>query len=223
MSRLEKAVQELVTATAGELSNRATSMIDETSKRVEAEVRLRKATQDDPEIERQHEQRRRRHSRRHRFTDEVQKQYSTLYIDKHDEKIAGVCAGLARYFGVESWVVRIAALTGLVFMPQIVFPGYWILYFVMEKKHGDQEQNSKPSKRQRRRRRRMAQQESTGDEASNARLRRQDLRHVTTDLSQAELRLRRLESFVTSDRYELQRELAKIERDGASLPTGGRA
>lgn len=43
-----------------------------------------------------------------------------------------------------------------------------------------------------------------------------NLRRITTDMTQAELRLRRMESFVTSDRYELHKELAKMERDGAT-------
>ena len=41
-----------------------------------------------------------------------------------------------------------------------------------------------------------------------------NLRYANADLTEAELRLRRLESFVTSEQYELQRELARIESEG---------
>ena len=36
-----------------------------------------------------------------------------LYRDPQKGKIAGVCAGLADYFGVETWIVRLLAITGL--------------------------------------------------------------------------------------------------------------
>jgi hypothetical protein len=45
---------------------------------------------------------------------------------------------------------------------------------------------------------------------------RRSLRHTAADLTQVELRLRRLESFVTSGRYELHKELNKIEREGGA-------
>ena len=40
---------------------------------------------------------------------------------------------------------------------------------------------------------------------------RRSLRNVQADLDQAELRLRRMESHVTSGQYELQKELHKID------------
>lgn len=229
MSRLEQAVQNLVTVTTGELGERATSVINETSKRLEAELRLKRATGKDPNQDAAQDRRSRRNRTRHQFTDDVASQYSSLYIDKADEKIAGVCAAFARYFGVENWVVRMAALTGLVFIPQIVFPGYWIAYFVIEKRHsvgGKRRRRRSFRSRHRRQKENLMsddiyedfggemppepdprQPDKKDDEQKTSR----DLRHVTTDLTQAELRLRRLESFVTSDQYELHKELAKID------------
>ena len=61
MARLEKAVQELVTTTTGEITGRATSLLDDTSKRIEAEVRLKRVVDEHPEEEVTHERRRRRH------------------------------------------------------------------------------------------------------------------------------------------------------------------
>ena len=59
MSRLESAVQEIVTVTTGQLTERATSLLDDTSKRLESELRLRRVT-DDPEVEKDQVRRRRR-------------------------------------------------------------------------------------------------------------------------------------------------------------------
>ena len=236
MSRLEKAVQELVTATTGEITDRATSLLDETSKRIESEVRLKKVEEAHPDEASAHERRRRKHRQRHAFTETRRK--SELYIDSSDEKVAGVCAALARYFGVETWMVRMGALTGLIFVPGVVFPAYWIAYFVMEKRtDGERRSSRRRCRRSRRRMRRGRTRDDLNVEATAMRHEEfeeemaqeptkpndpdprfnagQNLRRVTTDMTQAELRLRRLESFVTSDRYELHRELAKIERDGA--------
>lgn len=38
---------------------------------------------------------------------------ATLYRDSEKGKIAGVCAGIANYFGVEIWLVRIIAVSSL--------------------------------------------------------------------------------------------------------------
>ena len=222
MNRLENAVQDLVSVTTGQLGDRATKLIDETSKRLEAELRLKKATEDDPEEEGRTERRHRRLRHRHDF-EEQSTSSSSLAIDRENEKIAGVCAGLAPYLGVEIWMVRLAAVTGMLFIPHIVFPAYWIAYFVMEK----------PNKRSRKRRSRRAESRERASQVRQAKREkrkarfqdhdgepefnpRQNLRYTRTDLTQAELRLRRLESFVTSEKYELQKELHRIERDGAT-------
>jgi phage shock protein PspC (stress-responsive transcriptional regulator) len=244
MGRLEKAVQDLVTVTTGELGERATSVINETSKRLEAELRLKRATGDDLDTDEVHVSRRRKHRQRHRFSDDVEGHYSTLYIDKNDEKVAGVCSAFARYFGVESWVVRMGALTGLIFIPTIVFPGYWISYFVIQKKSSSKPKRVRSSRRSRRRRRQEATEEAKAavseayeaehaeeyaEESTPRATQKQkqprrdkpqpsrDLRHVTTDLTQVELKLRRIESFVTSNQYELHKELHKIDNEGARV------
>lgn len=230
MNRLEKAVQDLVSVTAGELGGRATSLIDETSKRLEAELRLKKASGNDPEQEERQARRHRRRRYRHRFE---QRRRRRLVLDRENEKIAGVCAGLAPYLGVEVWMVRLAAVTGLLFVPHIVFPAYWISYFVMEKpdpndpsrsESSDEEfepteaPDSRSERRKSRRRRRRAAREGYSKAAAGPAAQaefnpRRSLRYARTDVTQAELRLRRLESFVTSKQYELQKELHQIEKE----------
>ena len=246
MSRLEKAVSELVTVATDEWGERATRAINQTSKHLEAELRMKKRTEEDPGLKRARERRRRRRRSRHRFDDRVEKKTGRLYIDGRDEKIAGVCSAFGRYFGIESWIVRMIAITGLIFMPQVVFPGYWIAYFVIEKRkpnpgeHEDEmfadeydehedgfeeeaqvsEKSSRKSKKERRKERRRARSDKDAKAEENM-LPRHRLRRVTSDMTDAELRLRRLEGYVTSDRYELQRELHRIEREGDGEANAG--
>ncbi len=225
MARFEKAVQDLVSATAGHLGDRATSLINETSKRIEAEVRLKRVT-DDPQAE--PGQRRRRRRRRHKRgacssagSMARRRRTSRLILDVENKKIAGVCGAVAGYFGFESWAVRLGALTGLIFMPQIIFPAYWILYFIMDKsnRHGDTGHHAKGRRSRRRGERAEQEAAATAQAPKQPRkppefLPKRTLRNTTSVLTQAELRLRRLESFVTSDQYELHKALTVMERDG---------
>lgn len=128
---------------------------------------------------------------------------SRLYRDTEHAKIGGVCAGLANYYGMETWVVRCLAVTGLLFMGQIVFPAYWIAYFVM-----DTPQKVEARRRPRNHRRRSRRNDMAPERVVPP---GQTLRNVELDLNQAELRLRRIESHVTSGHYELQKELNRID------------
>lgn len=93
-------------------------------------------------------------------------------------------------------------------MPGIVFPAYWILYFVLNPRP-DREFDGQPPPF------------SPEDHASPApelgpKLSpRRSLRNLRAGLAQAELRLRRIESHVTSGQYELQKELNKLDGAGA--------
>ena len=248
IGRLEQAVQELVAVTAGELSDRATTLLDETSKRLEDELRFRRTTGDEDaeELAKRDESRRARLRYRSRFGDPDEGVPSTkgqLYIDPSEEKVAGVCAAIARYFGFETWAVRLAAVSGLIFMPGVVFPAYWVSYFVMDK-IDSKPKNRRDRRRGRSRSRRRIRAARKAAAAYNESYAAADevptrttapepsrepenpkrhLRYTQTDLAQAELKLRRIESFVTSDQYELQKELAKIDSEDRNGDKGSHA
>ncbi len=156
-----------------------------------------------------------------------------LYLDDENGKLVGVCAGIANYFGMEGWVVRCIAVTGLIFMPSIVFPAYWVAYFVMDhapEGEGEEKDKGKGKRRRgkRRRRERAARRAEAPDANAEDRARhdhtapapemgvrfspRRSLRAVQADFTELELRLRRMESHVTSGQFELQRELHRIDK-----------
>lgn len=132
-----------------------------------------------------------------------------LYRDPGRAKIAGVCAGVASYFGAEVWVVRCVAITGLIFLPSVVFPAYWILYFVMSTPGSDgaEEEHPKPEA--------SVDHTSPAPELGPRFSPRRSLRNLQASLTQTELRLRRMESHITSGQYELQKELNKLDDGGA--------
>lgn len=226
LEHLERAVRRFAATAKGELAGRAAAFIEEATLKLERELLGESAsdtTRSDSHrsdsqrsgsrrsgsrrSERRSRPKRARHRRRgsrqqreeHRDRGSPRK----LYRDPENARIVGVCAGIADYLGAEAWVARCVALTGLIFMPGLVFPAYWILYFVLSPRP-DREPNEREPPF------------SPEDHASPApelgpKLSpRRSLRNLRAHLAQAELRLRRIESHVTSGQYELQKELNKL-------------
>lgn len=150
----------------------------------------------------------------------------SLYRDPEKGKVCGVCAGFAEYYGVETWQVRLGALLGLIFMPSLTFTGYFIAYFLMDKKPyyrrmtepydaedsyqtmNDPEELEvvKRSSSTRGRRRDRKQRTASQSRIPNA----QAVRVAKSKFMDLENRLRSMESHVTDSKFELQRELRKI-------------
>ena len=58
---------------------------------------------------------------------------TTLYKDKQNAKLMGVCAGIADYTGINALWVRLAALA-LIPMTGFVIPAYFIAGFLLNRK-----------------------------------------------------------------------------------------
>jgi len=64
----------------------------------------------------------------------MSKRRGELYRIPSKGKIAGVCAGLADYFGWETWLVRILVVSGVLFgMPFLIF-AYIAAWFILDKR-----------------------------------------------------------------------------------------
>lgn len=127
----------------------------------------------------------------------------SLRRERKNAKIAGVCGGIANYLGVEAWLVRCVAATGLIFMTSLAFLGYWAMYFIMDApRDGEAEPEASEGRDDH-----TSPVPELGPEFSP----RRSLRHVRADLMQAELRLRRMERHITSGQYDLQKELHEID------------
>ena len=219
-SRLEKAVQELVSVAKEEFSDRAGAFVEETTQRLRRELGSQQGSQgssgDHSKAEEPHRSRssRRRARRAHRRTKYMRRggvgnassgRSRTLVRDTRHGKICGVCAGLANYWEMETWVVRCIAVTGLIFMPTIVLPAYFVACIIMKKDSAARTSDEGIS---------LGSDHSTlAPEFGPLLAPRNSLRNIQAELDQAELRLRRMETHVTSGQYELQRELNKIETE----------
>ncbi len=242
--RLEKAVQDLLVIAKDEFSERASSLVEDTTAKLKRELQARRERDeqsardsenkdhhaDDPDahIEDEHyssspgtsrrfarraKRRRKKCARRNRFGD--------LTRSRYDNKIAGVCSGIARHRGMDTWVVRCIAVTGMVFIPQVTFPAYIIAWIVLSKEprfENAGSQAARPVTSAFSRRQRPPATERKPDRAAQPARKnvvekppRFRLRNVKAELNQVELRLRRMESHVTSGHYELQKELNRID------------
>jgi phage shock protein C len=56
-----------------------------------------------------------------------------LYRNPSRGKIAGVCAGIADYFGWETWLVRILVVSGVLFGMPFLILGYIAGWFILDK------------------------------------------------------------------------------------------
>ena len=113
-----------------------------------------------------------------------------LYRDKENGKVAGVCAGIADYFGFNLTVIRLLTLFSMLFFWPILI--YILLAFLLPVKPAELYENVEQADFWREVS--MAPSDIFGE-----------LRHRFRDV---ELRLRSMEAFVTSKEFEIDRELS---------------
>lgn len=217
VDRFEQAVQELVGSATNEFSDRATTFLNDTTSKLEREFSRGDDGADHSDSDAAARMAARRRARARSRSARVLERSPQLERDDENAKIVGVCAGIANYYGVESWVVRCIAVTGLLFFGSIVFPAYWIMYFVMDDPSSPSSGKKRAGRRSRRRGRAKKEQAMIDSPSERSASPRGNLRNVQTDLQEVELRLRRMETHVTSGQYELQRELYKIESEDAPV------
>lgn len=119
-----------------------------------------------------------------------------LYRNSEDAIIAGVCAGLADYFDWRVWMVRIVALTLLVFTNSFAFVAYIIAWICLKDNPDISREKEYVRKRFENLKHAFA---STGA-----------LDEMNKCFERIEKRLRRLEAHVTSPEFKLRREFDNL-------------
>ncbi|MBB1361618.1 MULTISPECIES: envelope stress response membrane protein PspC [unclassified Shewanella] len=124
----------------------------------------------------------------------------TLYRNPKNGKVAGVCSGIADYFNFETWLVRVIAVsifllggTGIVF---VVYIALWMILDI-KPQNLDNKENHKDIEIKKK----IWQ---AGEPAKQA------LFDVNRQFNGLELRLRRLEEHVTSDNFDLKRQINSL-------------
>ncbi|TXH97260.1 MAG: envelope stress response membrane protein PspC [Rheinheimera sp.] len=129
-----------------------------------------------------------------------------LLRDDRNGKIAGVCAGIADYFGWELWLVRVVVLASVLlgfggFLPVLYLVG-WI---VLEKKSvAESRSGTVPTPVADRPVEVKTRVWQRGEAPPRA------LNHLKQQFDAIEYRLRDMESYVTSSKFQLHREFNKL-------------
>ncbi len=124
-----------------------------------------------------------------------------LYRDTVNGKIGGVCAGLANYFNLEVWVVRIFVISaGLLGGGFLIVLAYVALMLMLEKQPYQYEQNMR-SQREHTLKSKPWEQGQTANDL---------LQTLEADLSKVDIKIRNMEAYVTSEAFKVNREFNKL-------------
>lgn len=151
-------------------------------------------------------------------------QTKTLYRDPEQGKIAGVCAGVAQYFGLETWLVRILFVTGFFLLAgPFVLVAYVAAWFILDKKNeigASKAQSFNSYQQSMGKGWRNTTCNMDGIESSKIEVKtkvwqageppRQALLDITERFKSAEARLRKMETYVTSREFQLNREISRL-------------
>lgn len=128
-----------------------------------------------------------------------------LLRDDKNAKLAGVCSGIADYFGWEVWLVRLLVVSAVLLGLGGVLPVFYIAaWVILEKKSVADARQGGPVLSEPAHVEVKTRVWQRGESATAA------LQSLSTQFNQLELRLRDLERHVTSSRFELERELRKL-------------
>lgn len=120
-----------------------------------------------------------------------------FYRDPEKGKIGGVCAGLAEYFGFDLALTRVLTVIGMFFFPSLLLV-YFGLWWLLPAKPGQLYRDEEDKDFWR------------GMRVSPAAT-LSDVRHR---FRSADARLQRMERYVTSRNFTLDREFRDLERGG---------
>ncbi len=140
----------------------------------------------------------------------------TLYRDAERGKIAGVCAGVAEYFGIELWLVRILVLSAFFLLGgPFVLVAYVAAWFILEKKPTQPKRGANDYQYGGK-----GWQNRSDEEEPKVAVKakvwqageppKQAFNDISVRFHKLETRLRRLESYVTSSEFQLNREINRL-------------
>ncbi len=124
-----------------------------------------------------------------------------LYRDTMNGKIGGVCAGLANYFNLEVWVVRILVISaGLLGGGFLIVLAYFAMMLMLEKQPYQYEQNIRTQRDHTLKSKPWEQGQTANDL----------LQTLERDLDKVDMRVRNMEAYVTSETFKVNREFNKL-------------
>lgn len=149
-----------------------------------------------------------------------------LYRNTRDAKVMGVCAGLADYLDVRVCMVRFLTILGCIFSGGWLIALYIVMGLILDPKpdylYAEDDERAarreatkpdayKPSYRERRRQRREARRERRYWQKENPATPNYNTRDIRRRFDEIEKRAQKLEAYLTSKKFRLDRELRGLE------------
>jgi len=144
------------------------------------------------------------------------KRRGELYRNPSEGKIAGVCAGIANYFGWETWLVRILVVSGVLLGMGWFIVIYIAAWFILDKKSGTTEKFSRKSKKNKAK----TNVDSNGFSTESIKVKsriwqageppKQAFHDIRKKYKTLERELRLIEHYVTSPEFTVSREINKL-------------
>ena len=130
----------------------------------------------------------------------MRKQKKTLYRDPKNGKLGGVCAGIAEYFAVEVWIIRLLAVSAFLFSGGFfVVLAYIAAYFILDEMPEQREWQQSIYKKHNVKKKPW----QSGQSAQ------QILENVNRELDKTENDIEHMESYVTSFAFKMDRKFNK--------------
>ena len=142
---------------------------------------------------------------------------SELFRIPSKRKIAGVCAGLADYFGWETWLVRILVVSGVLLGMGWFIVIYIAAWFILDEKHGVQDKSNQKFKRHS-----SGVTEKVNEDLTSEPIKvksriwqageppKQAFQDIRLKFKNLERELRKIERYVTSPEFTVSREINKL-------------
>ncbi len=123
-----------------------------------------------------------------------------LYRNSKERKVLGVCAGVADYLEIDVTIVRIVTVLCMLIPGSVVVIPYFIAYFILDDKPATSYNPKNPE---------YSKVKETLDETSNSS--RATFKNCSRKFSAIHGRLTRMEAYVTSSKFKLNREFKNID------------
>lgn len=153
----------------------------------------------------------------------MSKRRGELYRNPRNKKIAGVCSGIADYFGWEAWLIRILVVSGILFGMPLLFFGYIAAWFILDENPKEQARGNKYHRTSASNRPQGEGADETGEyEQANESIKvkarvwqsgeppKQALHDIRRKFSSLERQLQAIEQYVTSSEFTVAREINKL-------------
>jgi len=124
-----------------------------------------------------------------------------LYRDTSNAKLTGVCAGIAHYFGLEIWLIRILVVTAALLGGSFLVVVAYLAFSLMLEKQPYEYQVTIKTKQEHKIKSKAWQ---AGQTPENL------LDNIEEELQRVEKGVRIIEAYVTSESFKINREFSKL-------------